>query len=155
MRKIVVALLALTGFAVAAGDPPGFAVFKAADLAAIEQQLVQQVGAQKSTSHSFNDFGTHLMSMSHMETDGMAEIHETMNDIFIVRSGEVTLTVGGTVVGAKSTGPGEIRGTSIEGGVTRTIAAGDIVNIPPNTPHWSRMGAGGKATYFVIKVKAK
>ncbi len=63
--------------------------------------------------------------------------------------------VGGKVIGGKSTGPGELRGTSIQGGVSKKLAAGDIVNIPVKTPHQTLVKAGQKITYFVVKVKAK
>ena len=60
-----------------------------------------------------------------------------------------------SAIGAKSTGPGELRGTSIQGGVCKTLAAGDIVNIPAKTPHQTLVKAGQKITYFVVKVKAR
>ena len=52
---------------------------------------------------------------------------------------------------AKATGPHEYRGTAIDGGVTRTVAAGDIVSVPRGTPH--QMDAtGGHVLYVVVKI---
>ena len=93
--------------------------------------------------------------MAHRETDGEAEIHEGLSDVFFVISGEATLVVGGKAIGLKTTGPGELRGTSIQGGVSKKLGAGDVVNIPPKTPHQTLVKAGQKITYFVVKVKAK
>jgi mannose-6-phosphate isomerase-like protein (cupin superfamily) len=148
-------LAALAGFAVGAGDPPGFTLLKSSDLKSAEQQLAQKLGPQKSGSQPLGDFGTHTMALAHVEATGQAEIHENMTDIFIVQSGEASLTVGGKLVDAKRTAPGEIRGTSIEGGVTKTLGAGDIVNIPAGTPHHTQVGSGQKITYVVMKVRVK
>jgi mannose-6-phosphate isomerase-like protein (cupin superfamily) len=155
MRRTGLFVLVLAGFAVAAGDPPGFTLWKASDLKAYEQQMVQKLGPQKAATQQLTDFGTHLTMMAHRQTDGEAEIHEGVSDVFYVISGEGTLVVGGKVIGAKSTGPGELRGTSIQGGVPKKLAAGDIVNIPAKTPHQTLVKAGQKITYFVVKVKAK
>ena len=148
-------LLALAGFAVGADDPPAFTLRKSSDLKSIEQQIVQKLGSHRNGSQQLNDFGTHTMALSHMEARGQAETHENLTDIFIIQSGEAALTVGGRVVDAKSTAPGEIRGTSIEGGVTKKLGAGDIVNIPVGTPHHTQLGPGQKVTYFIVKVRAK
>jgi mannose-6-phosphate isomerase-like protein (cupin superfamily) len=155
MKRIGLFVLALAGFAVAAGDPPGFTLWKASDLKAYEQQMAQKLGPTKAATQQLIDFGTHLTMMAYRQTDGEAEIHEGVTDVFYVLNGEATLVVGGKVIGAKSTGPGELRGISIQGGVPKKIAAGDIVNIPVKTPHQTLVKAGQKVTYFVVKVKVK
>ena len=155
MKKTGLLLLLLAGFAVAAGDPPGFTIWKSSDLKALEQQMVQKLGPTKGATQQLIDFGTHLTMMAHRQTDGEAEIHEGVTDVFYVLSGEATLVVGGKVIGGKSTGPDELRGTSIQGGVSKKLAAGDIVNIPVKTPHQTLVQAGQKITYFVVKVRAK
>ena len=60
------------------------------------------------------------------EGDGAAETHNIQVDMITVISGEGTLVVGGTMVGAKSTAPNEIRGTSITGGCVTRSAVGDV-----------------------------
>jgi mannose-6-phosphate isomerase-like protein (cupin superfamily) len=147
---MAVLLLALAGFAAGADDPSGFILLTSSELRNIDQQLAQKLGAQKSGTQQIRDYGTHLMLLAHVEATGQAEIHENMTDIFVIQSGEASLTVDG-----KSTAPGEIRGTSIEGGVTRKLGAGDVVNIPAGTPHHTQVGPGQKVTYLVIKVRAK
>lgn len=58
---------------------------------------------------------------------------------------------GGKVVDPKPTGPGEIRGASIEGGETRVLKPGDVVVVPHGVPHWFRE-VQGPLTYYVVKV---
>jgi mannose-6-phosphate isomerase-like protein (cupin superfamily) len=82
---------------------------------------------------------------------GEAEVHATDTDVFYVSAGTATFVTGGTVAGAKETAPGETRGPSIQGGVTKTIAAGDVLVIPAGTPHWFK-AVEGKVEYFVVKV---
>jgi len=83
---------------------------------------------------------------------GEAELHSLDRDIFHVLDGSATLVTGGTLVGSRETGPGETRATSIEGGVTQTLLAGDVITIPKGVPHWFK-SVDGKVRYFVVKVR--
>ena len=83
---------------------------------------------------------------------GEAELHETDNDIFYIVDGSATFVTGGAIVGAKNTGPGEVRGASINGGKTWKLSKGDVITIPKNTPHWYS-GVDGTLTYFIVKVR--
>ena len=97
-------------------------------------------------------FGNHALSVSHRDKDGIPELHEKQTDIFVIQSGEATLLIGGEVVDAKATTPGEIRGTSIKNGVRKNVAAGDVVHIPAGVAHQFFVPAGKEITYFVVKV---
>jgi mannose-6-phosphate isomerase-like protein (cupin superfamily) len=76
-----------------------------------------------------------------------------MADLFVVTSGETTMTVGGIIVDPVNTSAGEIRGKSINGGVTKKLAAGDVVHIPAKMPHRLSVDAGKVCTYLVFKVR--
>lgn len=74
---------------------------------------------------------------------GDAIRHETsVTEIYYVLEGAGTLVTGGRIVNERSTGnsPNTGRpnfgGDRIEGGVTRRVAAGDVIIIPGNAPHW-------------------
>src|SRR4029453_525514 len=74
---------------------------------------------------------------------GDAIRHDTsVAEVYYVLEGSGTLVTGGKIVNEKSTGisPNTKRpnfgGPSIEGGVTRHVVKGDVIIIPPNTPHW-------------------
>ncbi len=83
---------------------------------------------------------------------GEAELHSLDRDIFHVLEGSATFVTGGTLVGSHETGPGETRATSIDGGVTQTLQAGDVITIPKGVPHWFK-AVDGKVRYFVVKVR--
>ncbi len=83
---------------------------------------------------------------------GNAELHKTKTDLFVIEEGSATLQYGGTIVGAHTTQPNEIRGTAIQGGESRKVAAGDVVRIPANTPHRFVLEKGQSVAYFALKL---
>ncbi|MCI0365434.1 MAG: hypothetical protein L0219_16335 [Phycisphaerales bacterium] len=84
---------------------------------------------------------------------GQAELHSNETDIFHVLEGAATFVTGGTIVDAKTTAIGEIRGPSIRGGTTRTLKKGDVIIVPAGTAHWFKDIAADKAMlYYVVKV---
>ncbi len=103
-------------------------------------------------SESLDKFDKHYTMLAYRSATGSAEVHEHEADFFVVESGEGTLLRGGKVVNGKETGPGEIRGTSIEGGSKSAVMKGDIVHIPAGVPHQLLIENGKPFTYFVIKV---
>jgi mannose-6-phosphate isomerase-like protein (cupin superfamily) len=89
---------------------------------------------------------------SFRKVPGQVEVHARETDIFYVTDGEATLVVGGTVVGGKTTGPGQIRGTDIQGGQTQKLKKGDVVTIPAGTPHWFKELGTPTVSYLTVKV---
>ena len=67
-------------------------------------------------SETLREYPGHCAMLLFRSRDGAAEVHENFVDVFYVLDGHATLVTGGAVVGAASIGPGEIRGSSIEGG---------------------------------------
>jgi len=90
---------------------------------------------------------------SRREVAGQVEVHTKDTDIIHVLTGTATFVTGGTMVGGKGIEPEEIRGTSVEGGLTRTIRPGDVIIVPNGTPHWFKE-VSGPMTYYVVKVRA-
>jgi mannose-6-phosphate isomerase-like protein (cupin superfamily) len=87
--------------------------------------------------------------------NGEAEIHVKQADLLMIRSGEGTVLVGGTIVEGKPSATDEIRGKSIEGGTKYPIAAGDILYIPANTVHQFQVAPGKSFTAMVVKITPK
>ncbi len=79
-----------------------------------------------------------------------AEQHEGVSDIYFVVGGGGTVTVGGEIESKRISRPGEYLGP-IRGGKAFKLQTGDILNIPPNTPHATVADAGGM-TYVLMKV---
>lgn len=83
---------------------------------------------------------------------GEAEVHAKDTDVFYIIEGTAEFVTGGTVIDPKETAPGETRGSGVRGGVARTLNKGDVIVIPPNTPHWFRE-VRGQFLYFVVKAR--
>jgi mannose-6-phosphate isomerase-like protein (cupin superfamily) len=81
---------------------------------------------------------------------GQVEVHQKETDIFYIMDGEATFVTGGTMIGGKSTGPNQLRGTEIRGGETHHLATGDVIVIPAGTPHWFKE-VPKSVKYFTVK----
>ena len=101
---------------------------------------------------------THAYNLLHrvMGKDGAppgVEYHQANTDIYFVIGGEAQLATNGEIQNrrANPTRPGEENGTLITGGGRLPMRAGDVVNMPPLTPHQSLPAPDGY-TYFLVKV---
>ena len=135
-----------------AADPAGFALWTSGEIKQIDKGLAEKTDSQRFAGKTLERFGNHYTMLAHREGNGGAELHETEADIFVVESGTATLLVGGEIVGGKTTAPHEIRGASVKNGTEHKLSPGDIVHIPPKTPHQLLLGNGNSFSYFVIKV---
>ena len=97
-------------------------------------------------------FGSHFALMVHRTGTGTSESHAGDTDFYVVQAGEATLHVGGEIVDPETVSPGEVRGSSIKGGKTIVLKAGDTVNIPPTTPHHVVIAPGKSITYLIVKI---
>jgi glc operon protein GlcG len=92
-----------------------------------------------------------LVQGSHRTGPGHVELHETQTDVLYVTEGSATFITGGTMVGGKTTSPGQMAGTDIQGGETHQLVKGDVIVIPAGIPHWFKE-VPQSITYFVVKV---
>jgi mannose-6-phosphate isomerase-like protein (cupin superfamily) len=151
MKPLALALL-LAGFALPAGDPPGFYLWKSAELKGFAKTLAPKMSDKKVATETIANHGNYSFMVAHREGSGEAEYHATQADIFVVQSGEATLVVGGELVDGKTTAPNEMRAPAIKGGSEKKLAAGDVVTIPAKVAHQVKLDTGKQFTYFVVKV---
>src|SRR5260370_18317246 len=129
MKPLALAVL-LAGFALPAGDPPGFYLWKSAELKGFAKTLAPKMSDKKVASETIASHGNYSFMVAHREGSGEAEYHSTQADIFVVQSGEATLVVGGELVDGKTTAPNEMRAPAIKGGAAKKIAAGAVLTVP-------------------------
>ena len=108
-----------------------------------------------SAGETLREFPQHCAVLSYRDRDGEAEVHENFADIFYVLEGRATLVTGGTVAGAKLTGPGEMRGSSVEGGTRLPLRAGDVAHVPAGVSHQMLVGSDHPFTCLIVKVQEK
>jgi mannose-6-phosphate isomerase-like protein (cupin superfamily) len=151
MKTILIT--ATFAFAAMAADSSGVRVWSAAELKGFDKSLSAKLAGKPFNAEQFGRLSKNSTAMiSHRESEGGAEVHNTQNDIFFVETGEATLVTGGETPGAKETEANELRAPSIKGGTQKKIGPGDIVFIPAKVPHQLLVDKGKHFTYFVVKV---
>lgn len=88
--------------------------------------------------------------------------HSQITEIYHVIEGSATLVTGGAMENPKEASPdGQVvkvlngpstSGGAILNGVSRKVGPGDVVVIPPNTPHWFSEITTDQIVYLVIRV---
>ena len=82
---------------------------------------------------------------------GQVEVHDNETDVLYIIEGEATVVTGGTMIGGKTTAPGQSRGSDIQGGQAQHMAKGDVLVVQAGTPHWFRDVPASGVRYFVVK----
>ena len=98
-----------------------------------------------------NDHG--LIVLAQRRAAGEVEVHEKTNHVFIIVEGEATFITGGTLVGARETGPNQRRASSVEGGQTHHLTKGDVITIPARTPHWFKDVPTQTIAYYALNLE--
>jgi mannose-6-phosphate isomerase-like protein (cupin superfamily) len=87
--------------------------------------------------------------------------HSQITEVYHVISGNATFVTGGTIENPKESpatspvvkvlnGP-STGGGAILNGVSRKVGPGDVVIIPPNTPHWFSEITSDQIVYLVVR----
>jgi len=64
-----------------------------------------------------------------------AALHEKDAELFVVLQGTGDIVTGGKLVEEKRVNANNLSGSSISGGHSQSVAAGDMLIVPANTPH--------------------
>ena len=106
-----------------------------------------------SASEVLKEYPQHAIHLLVRSRDGSAELHERFADLFFVIDGRAALVTGGTVADAKTIAPGEIRGSSVQGGVRQDLRAGDVAHVPAGLPHQMLVTGDKFVTCLVVKIE--
>jgi mannose-6-phosphate isomerase-like protein (cupin superfamily) len=145
MRAITISL-ALTLVAAAAlaqqpavqPPPPAIKTFaSSADVAAL---LVKAKSERKEgqglVSERILQLAPYNANLEYRASVAAAAVHEREAEVFYVIDGTATMVTGGKLVNETRTNADNLTGTAIEGGMSQTVAKGDFIIVPENTPHW-------------------
>jgi mannose-6-phosphate isomerase-like protein (cupin superfamily) len=145
----------LLAFAIAAQTPPPATEITDADIAAFLKQLPRDAVSDKPIR--IVDVGGYRVGVYGVfrpkSTKQEAILHETtVTEVYHMLEGAGTLVTGGTLVDprrapASST---NVRGSRIDGGVSRRVAKGDVVIIPGHLPHWWS-NLEGDIAYLIVR----
>jgi len=145
--QLIAALPLLAG---AASTPVDF--WSAGDIKQTAAGLTSAAETKGVEGKTLSTFGSNSTAIWRRAKSGEAELHKAKTDLLVIEEGEATLLYGGTIPDARNTSAVEIRGSSITGGTSRKLSPGDVVRIPPNTPHQFILAKGKTVSYFAVKI---
>jgi len=137
-----------------AAEPAGYKYWSASELKGYEKKLAAKLTpTNRVTTDEVINSGYYFAVMAHREANTPAEMHDDWTDVYTIISGTAVMEIGGAITDGKTTAPGETRGPSIKGATKQKVSPGDIIHIPPKTPHNVILEPGAQLTYMVFKVK--
>jgi mannose-6-phosphate isomerase-like protein (cupin superfamily) len=109
----------------------------AADVSAlISKAKGERKEGQALVTEPMLELGSYDGHLEYRPSVGNAAVHEREAEMFYVIEGSATLVTGGNLVNETRTNATNLSGSAIEGGMSRSIAKGDFILVPENTPHW-------------------
>ncbi len=103
----------------------------------------------------------HRSKTNGTSTGGAVE-HSQITEVYHVIEGNATLVTGGKIENARESSPDSnvvkvlngpsSQGGVVSGGVSRQVGPGDVIIIPPNTPHWFSEITSPQIVYLVVRM---
>ncbi|HLK51079.1 MAG TPA: hypothetical protein VKT49_23215 [Bryobacteraceae bacterium] len=125
--------------------------------AAVSDQAIRVV----SINNEYN-VGVGVVHRAKTKDVGNAVEHSQITEVYHFIEGNGTFVTGGTIENAKESAPDSpvvkvLNGPSTQGGVvqngvSRKVGPGDVVIIPPNTPHWFSEITSPQIVYLVVRM---
>ncbi|HEX4284188.1 MAG TPA: hypothetical protein VHZ28_03795 [Terracidiphilus sp.] len=109
--------------------------------------------SEGSAGEVLKEYPQHAIHLLVRSRNGGAELHERFADLFFVIDGRASLLTGGTIADAKTTAPGEIRGSAVHDGVIQELRAGDLAHVPAGLPHQMLVSGDKFVTCIVLKIE--
>ena len=106
-----------------------------------------------SASETIREYPHYAAELSFRSRTSDAEVHDNYSCMFHVLGGAATLVIGGTVMRARSVGGGELRGISIENGVSQELHQGDIAHVPAGVAHQFLIAGDKSVTCLIVKIQ--
>ncbi len=127
--------ISLVAVAVMAQQPEKLAV-TASEIATLTAKAkAERKPDQPTFAQPIISYAPYGANLEYRAAIGPSSVHTKYAEMFVVVDGSATLMTGGKLVNEKKNGD-NFSGTAIEGGSSRPVAKGDVVIVPPNTPHW-------------------
>jgi mannose-6-phosphate isomerase-like protein (cupin superfamily) len=127
--------LAIPALAQAPAAPDLKTYASSADVQALIAHARQIHKAEPTLIQTILSLAPYRANLEYRTATGPAAVHEKEAEMFYVIDGSGTLTTGGKLTEEKRTNPTNLSGAGIEGGQSRTVAKGDFIIVPENTPH--------------------
>jgi mannose-6-phosphate isomerase-like protein (cupin superfamily) len=148
MRTLTFGILA-TVLSLHAADSAAPILWTNADMAKLQKDLA---GKMDPAGHLGSTRPTDSVLIVHRDGPSEAEIHEKEADFIVMKEGEGTILVGGTLLESRVDRPTELRGKPGTGGKMYSLKAGDMLYVPANTVHQFLVAPGKAFTAVIVKI---
>ena len=152
MKALRPALITILLNSLAAGAGAPVQIWTSGDIKRVSTELTPAAAAKGLEGKTLGAYGNGSAAIWRRVKSGEAELHRIKTDVIVVEEGEATLVFGGTMPGARTSAPNELRAASIMGGESRKIGPGDVIRIPAGTPHQFILASGQSVAYFALKI---
>ncbi len=115
-------------------------------------RLERELGDKAMVFETIGNHDGHSMYLVLRGKTGTAEFHITESDYYFGIRGAAKFVIGGEVVNPEVRPRKQIVGTSIKGGTTKPLNPGDIIHVPPSTPHQIIIEPDKPYMYILIKI---
>ena len=145
MRKLMFGIailwIATAAHAQQAAPPPAGPMIKTYTSSADVEAMMAKAKAERKPdqglfSQRLLELAPYNVNLEYRAALAPAAVHEKEAEVFYVVDGAATMVTGGKLTKETRTNPTNLSGTGIENGVSRTVAKGDFIIVPENTPHW-------------------
>ncbi|MEO5923002.1 MAG: hypothetical protein ABIR70_04160 [Bryobacteraceae bacterium] len=148
MRNLVLGFLASL-LSLQAADATAPILWTNADMARIQKEMA---GKMDPARHLGTARPSDSILMVHRDGPSEAEIHQKEADFILVKDGEGTVLVGGTLLESRVDRPTELRGKPGTGGKLYELKTGDMLYVPANTVHQFLVAPGKTFTAIIVKI---
>ncbi|MCC3860190.1 hypothetical protein [Pseudemcibacter aquimaris] len=155
MRNIIAFILLFLPLSAIAQDDTGIAGFILRSAGSLEEaadRLEERLGDKHLVYETIGNHEGHSLYLVLRGKTGAAEVHVTESDYYIGVRGHTTFVIGGELENPKELPRKQIHGTGIKGGERRVIGPGDLVHVPPNTPHNTIIDPDEPYMYLLFKL---
>lgn len=155
MRYILLILMVIVpsfSYAQSIDGIAGYILRDAGSLEAAADRLEKELGDKRLVFETIGNHEGHSLYLVLRGKTSDPEIHITESDYYIGVRGHTTFVIGGELLNPRELARKQIRGSSIKGGERRVIGPGDIVHVPPNTPHNTIIDPNEPYMYLLFKL---
>jgi len=104
-------------------------------MALIEKAKADRKGDAPSVAEPILQLAPYKAQLEYRPGTAPAALHDKDAELFVVLQGTGNIVTEGKLVNEKRVNAANSSGTSIEGGTSHMVAKGDMLLVPPNTPH--------------------
>lgn len=157
MRKRLFVLPALAVFAATAlaqsADAPAQTFMSSTQInALIDKAKAERKGDAPVVAEPILSMAPYRAQLEYRPGTAPAASHDKDAELFVVLQGTGNIVTGGKLVDEKRVNANNLSGSSITGGSSRAVAAGDMLIVPANVPHQVIPGGGAPIVVMTMHV---